>query len=756
MIEELGIPRARLSIIDTVNVWFLAGTGFFSRALPLLHPPSAFHLAFASQPTIETPFVWTCEDATQHPILASHPMVVRRPYARFFACTPLISYAHNHVIGTVAMAAMAPYPRLSPEKEERFMEFAAELTNILQRDVKRLTAPEEGGTPLPALWVDISSEGWKIMRANTRWEELTGVEEGLLVAQPGLLHVLLPESDEEIKELRQAVEQFVPGRRGRDGAVRTSVPAVLMPSDPSGAFIQFIVSFRPYQQHLAQENKANSTTKNIWIMEVHARVQGDSSTAGSRETSVTSSDLMSATHQGSLSTGGVVGVAGGDDGSAAMWSDVLGSSIGPGSESGCGSPSAVRHSGGSGSGGGSGGGDTSLASGKAPISSTTKMTSSSAKSNDGGPFAMAARPSSPHTATATATHGGSAGFHSEHTAHASAVSAAVATATQESRQSSLPLMHGRTTSNTTASSAGDTSTTGANRPGPGADPLIIPPRLSSLTLGRLLGQGSFGTVYAGKWGDIPVAVKVVEGAVGTDWDRMQWDVRGEAFLAQTVRHENVMRTLDWCYPSDGLSGRIWIVQELCDRGTLSASLKSEAFRDGKKGNAPKIKAILETALDIARGTRHLHSLGLLHADLSSNNVLLSTKTNSRSFVAKVSDLGMSRFSDRQQQTRTVGTVSHMSPEAMIEGDVSAASDSYSFGCILWELYTGKHAWERATLAQVIFHVTVKGETLKMPDDAPEELKTLAEECLSLEKEKRPSFETIVPRLEAMLAAESSN
>lgn len=190
--------------------------------------------------------------------------------------------------------------------------------------------------------------------------------------------------------------------------------------------------------------------------------------------------------------------------------------------------------------------------------------------------------------------------------------------------------------------------------------LTPPSRLYALELGRLLGRGSFGTVYSGFLGEVPVAVKVIEAAVGREWQQKQWDARLEATIALDMVHDNVIRTLDWCHCEDTTSGRVWIVQELCDMGSLSAAVDRGMLCVGHvKGEGPDMRAVLETAVEIARGMAYLHSRDVLHADLSSNNVLLVSADNYRGFTAKVTDFGMSRFGGREQATQTFGTVSHM-------------------------------------------------------------------------------------------------
>jgi hypothetical protein len=77
---------------------------------------------------------------------------------------------------------------------------------------------------------------------------------------------------------------------------------------------------------------------------------------------------------------------------------------------------------------------------------------------------------------------------------------------------------------------------------------------------------------------------------------------------------------------------------------------------------------------------------------------------------------------------------------------------YSLGVLLWEMWKGMRAFNGCSQAQIIFALTCSPNgdgALKIPTDAPEAMAKLMEECLS-SRESRPTFEDIVPRLEAML------
>ena len=282
-----------------------------------------------------------------------------------------------------------------------------------------------------------------------------------------------------------------------------------------------------------------------------------------------------------------------------------------------------------------------------------------------------------------------------------------------------------------------------------SEEIRIPARLSTLQMGQLLGKGSYGSVYAGVLRGRPVAVKIIESISGPDQEAQQWEAQFEAFISLFMRrsHQNIVPTIDWIREES--TGQTWILQELCNLGTLASLYKDKILIDMSTGK-PDMLSVLDTALDIARGMEYLHTFSILHGDLSSNNVLLaSSDTDGRGFDAKVTDFGLSRVTQREVMTKTVGTVSHMPPELLVDGVMTKAGDVYSYGVVLWEMWNGKRAWEGASMGQVVFAVTVRGQRLTLPADAPPELAKLVEDCIQTDRTLRPEFSEIVKRLEKM-------
>ncbi|KAL6759173.1 kinase-like domain-containing protein [Haematococcus lacustris] len=296
-----------------------------------------------------------------------------------------------------------------------------------------------------------------------------------------------------------------------------------------------------------------------------------------------------------------------------------------------------------------------------------------------------------------------------------------------------------------------------------------------VTLTRQLGAGSFGTVYAGIWGNTEVAVKIIAHTPAA-----AQRVKNEVELSLRLDHPNVVRSFFYetfdLQCAAGQEARTmgrdtqetWIVLELCTAGSLSSRLYSASHGQARSSRGRDDEAVpmplpmklrdpmlstmtrlLQVALGVAQGMAYLHSLSITHGDLKTENVLLTTDSNGNT-VAKVGDFGLSRaMGDNcptHLSTATVGTVTHMPPELLSEGRLRPSCDVYSFGIILWQLFTGEVPYAGMHYAVIVYQVTSRGMRPVFPDSAPPAFRLLAERCWAAEEASRPSFPEIITYL----------
>jgi serine/threonine protein kinase len=194
-----------------------------------------------------------------------------------------------------------------------------------------------------------------------------------------------------------------------------------------------------------------------------------------------------------------------------------------------------------------------------------------------------------------------------------------------------------------------------------------------------------------------------------------------------------------------------MVQEYCSRGTLYDALDRGWLDDSGSLGKRNVISVLHTAAEIAAGMEYLHSNDLLHGMLTGENVLLTPrKDDARGFMAVVSDCGVGLVGDHAAE-QSLATVAHLAPELLTDdGVLSKATDVWSFGVLLWEMYCGVRAYCGRNPSNIARLVAGGKHRLQLPGDAPHGMQALADTCMSCSPEDRPSFGEIVLAVEDMV------
>jgi len=251
-------------------------------------------------------------------------------------------------------------------------------------------------------------------------------------------------------------------------------------------------------------------------------------------------------------------------------------------------------------------------------------------------------------------------------------------------------------------------------------------------LGAELGRGGMATVYLArdeKHGR-DVAIKVIRHDLSASLGHERF--LREIEIAARLRHPNIVPL----YDSGDVDGSLYFVMPY-ERGQ---SLR-DRLRD--RGAGP-IADALSVLRDVARALAHAHEHGVVHRDIKPDNVLLSGD------AAVVTDFGIAKAvsaarTDTTDATLTqvgtvIGTPAYMAPEqATGDAGVDHRADIYSFGCLGYELFTGRPPFQEPSAHLLITaHITTTPRPVnELRPDVPVPVADLLARCLAKAPEDRP-------------------
>ena len=311
----------------------------------------------------------------------------------------------------------------------------------------------------------------------------------------------------------------------------------------------------------------------------------------------------------------------------------------------------------------------------------------------------------------------------------------------------LELVRDELQSDATIDSSGDQDRS------PGSGTFRIPKagtRLGPYIVGKTIGRGGMGVVLEAVDQRLnrKVAIKMLATEIASRGNLTERFER-EAKSVATISHPNVVELFDV-----GIyNGLPYAVMEYLDGELLSDRLKRER---------PSIDETRQWGAQIADALAKSHHAGVIHRDLKPQNVMLVPCGENDSplqpahekLLVKLFDYGLSRLPrdytdenpDDTQEGVILGTPGYMAPEQALGEPATAAADIFALGCILFESFYGKRAFEGATKIQ-----RHRATLTDQPDPDPFrrrddlELATLIDQCLAKEPSQRPRSAALIAK-----------
>src|SRR2546422_6530672 len=259
---------------------------------------------------------------------------------------------------------------------------------------------------------------------------------------------------------------------------------------------------------------------------------------------------------------------------------------------------------------------------------------------------------------------------------------------------------------------------------------LIGRRLGSYQCVSLLGKGGMGEVYRARDTQLhrDVALKLLPSVFASDPERLARFQR-EAEVLASLNHPNIAQI----YGIEGTGRSRCIVMELVEGGTLEERLK--------RGPIPVDEALLITK-QIAEALEAAHEKDIIHRDLKPANVKITPEGR-----VKVLDFGLAKpledpNPDFSRMAATdagviLGTAAYMSPEQACGKKVDKRADIWAFGCLLYELLTGKQAFEGENVTETLAAVLkADPDWTLLPATTPAGIRVLLRRCLQKDLARR--------------------
>ena len=270
---------------------------------------------------------------------------------------------------------------------------------------------------------------------------------------------------------------------------------------------------------------------------------------------------------------------------------------------------------------------------------------------------------------------------------------------------------------------------------------------------RVVGRGAYGRIFAVDYNGVTCAAKEIDAiliqAAGTSLElsRLKQDILRECLLHSKLHHPNIVKMLGVYYPNDQAVLPVLVMELMeCNLTQLLENYQ----------NIP-MYVKLSILQDVCRAICYLHTLNppMMHCDLNSNNILLTT-----SLVAKVCEFGVMKevsplSSDRM--TKVPGAVTFMPPETLVDDPhYGLPLDVFSFGCVVCHVITQQwlkplgYTYNDPVTNTLVLLSEVERRQHYIDQISEGSLKQLVITCLDNDQERRPPISVVSERITSII------